>query len=251
MNSEDQRKRHPLACIEKILRQKILDSQYWKEHCFALSSATILDKAVALSYVGGGYGGMRRPAPFVCLLAKMLQLQPSKDIVQTMLLAEDLKYVRVLGAFYVRIAMSSEDVFEMLTPLLRDYRRVRLRNPDGSFTLKHIDELAYELLTENYVMELTMKRLPELPREIFDQSPMRQHESVGDLSREIESLRQEVDKLQKRALEQEKRQGRRRETSTAHQLTSFQAQSASSSSRSSRRKRSDRCRDDDEDLFNS
>jgi len=33
---------NPQFLIEKILREKIRDSPYWKEHCFALTAETIL-----------------------------------------------------------------------------------------------------------------------------------------------------------------------------------------------------------------
>lgn len=43
--------------VEKILRMKIYNSMYWKEHCFALTAESLVDKAVELKYVGGTFGG--------------------------------------------------------------------------------------------------------------------------------------------------------------------------------------------------
>lgn len=34
----------PQHLIEKIVRSRIYDNPYWKEHCFALDAETILDK---------------------------------------------------------------------------------------------------------------------------------------------------------------------------------------------------------------
>lgn len=34
-----------------------------------------------LRYVGGHYGGNVKPTPFLCLILKMLQIQPDKDII--------------------------------------------------------------------------------------------------------------------------------------------------------------------------
>ena len=42
---------------------------------------TLVDEAVDLQYVGGTYGGSRKPAPFICLILKMLQIQPDLEIV--------------------------------------------------------------------------------------------------------------------------------------------------------------------------
>lgn len=85
--------------IEKILRMKIYDSTYWKEHCFALTAEAVVDKAVAINSLGGTFGGARKPTKFVCLLLKLLQLQPDKEIIIEFIKNEDYKYVRVLGMF--------------------------------------------------------------------------------------------------------------------------------------------------------
>jgi len=31
--------------VEKIVRSKIYDCQYWKEHCFGLTAESLIDKA--------------------------------------------------------------------------------------------------------------------------------------------------------------------------------------------------------------
>lgn len=36
---------------------KIYNSMYWKEHCFALTAESLVDKAVQLKFVGGTFGG--------------------------------------------------------------------------------------------------------------------------------------------------------------------------------------------------
>ena len=56
-----------------------------------------------LRYIGGVYSGNIKPAPFLCLTLKMLQIQPEKDIVIEFIKNEDFKYVRALGAFYLRL----------------------------------------------------------------------------------------------------------------------------------------------------
>lgn len=44
---------NPQHLIEKITRSKIYSSMYWKEHCFALSAETVIDKCMNLKTVGG------------------------------------------------------------------------------------------------------------------------------------------------------------------------------------------------------
>ncbi|KAH8507241.1 hypothetical protein H0E87_009667 [Populus deltoides] len=65
-----------------------------------------------LDHLGGNYGGNRKPTPFMCLVTKVLQIQPEKDIV-----VEFIKYVRVLVAFYLRLTGTDIDVYRYLEPL--------------------------------------------------------------------------------------------------------------------------------------
>ena len=90
---------------------------------------------------------------------------------------EDYKYVRMLGAFYLRLVGKPLDVYQYLEaraspasralrlrawhartstltprhaaqPLYNDYRRVRRRAVDGRYTLMHVDQFIEELLTQ-------------------------------------------------------------------------------------------------------
>lgn len=57
--------------------------------CFA--AALLVDKAMELKYVGGVFGGNIKPSPFLCLVLKMLQIQPEKDIIVEFIRNEDFK----------------------------------------------------------------------------------------------------------------------------------------------------------------
>lgn len=61
-----------------------------EEKCFALNAATIIDRAVELEAVGGTYANTR-PTEFICLVLKLLQLQPEREIVLEYLRAEEFK----------------------------------------------------------------------------------------------------------------------------------------------------------------
>ena len=56
-------------------------------------AALLVDKAMELRYIGGVFGGNVKPTPFLCLILKMLQIQPEKDIVVEFIRNEDFKYV--------------------------------------------------------------------------------------------------------------------------------------------------------------
>ena len=119
--------------MEYIIRQRVYDSVYWKQECFGLSAEKLVDKAVELKHVrragwggrvgcvcactepqafadeprsaplaplqiGGMYGEPGKPTEFICLILKMLQIQPDKDIVVEFIKNDDFKYLRLLGA---------------------------------------------------------------------------------------------------------------------------------------------------------
>jgi pre-mRNA-splicing factor 38A len=152
---------NPQNLIEYIMRQKIYDSLYWKQYCFGLSAEDLVDKAVELRFIGGMFGEPQKPTEFICLVLKLLQIQPDKDIVLEYIRNDEFKYLRVLGAFYMRLVGRSQEVYQYLEPLLNDYRRIRLRKPDGSFELTFIDDIIDQMLTRDYLFNIALPRLQE------------------------------------------------------------------------------------------
>ena len=150
------------------LRSRVYDSKYWKENCFALTSELLVDKAMELRYTGGVFGGNIKPTPFICLVLKMLQIQPEKDIVIEFIKNEDFKYVRALGAYYLRLTGTSLDCYKYLEPLLNDYRKIRTQKRDGNFELSHMDEFIDQLLHDERVCDVQLPRLQK--REILEET---------------------------------------------------------------------------------
>ncbi|XP_023746791.1 pre-mRNA-splicing factor 38 [Lactuca sativa] len=150
---------NPQNLVEKILRSKIYQNTYWKEQCFGLTAETLVDKAMELDHLGGTHGGNRKPTPFICLVMKMLQIQPDKEIVVEFIKNEDYKYVRILGAFYLRLTGTDIDVYRYLEPLYNDYRKLRRKLGDGKYSLTHVDEVIDELLTKDYSCDIALPRI--------------------------------------------------------------------------------------------
>jgi pre-mRNA-splicing factor 38A len=150
---------NPQYLIEKIIRSRIYDCKYWKEECFALTSELLVDKAMELRYIGGVHGGHVKPSPFLCLLLKMLQIQPEKEIVVEFIKNEEFKYVRALGAFYMRLTGTSLDCYKYLEPLYNDNRKLRRQKRDAHFELVHVDEYIDELLREERLCDIILPRI--------------------------------------------------------------------------------------------
>ncbi|KDN40426.1 PRP38-domain-containing protein [Tilletiaria anomala UBC 951] len=158
---------NPQFLVEKVIRARIYSNNYWREQCFALTAESVIDKALDLKYIGGTYGP-QIPSPFVCLLLKLLQLQPQKEIILEYLTADEFKYLRALAALYVRLTFPSMEVYEVLEPMLNDYRRLRYRNQGGCYTITHMDEFIDDLLTQERVCELILPRLTR--RDVLEES---------------------------------------------------------------------------------
>jgi len=150
---------NPQYLIEKIIRSRIYDSKYWKEECFALTAELLVDKAMELRFIGGVYGGNIKTTPFLCLILKMLQIQPEKDIVVEFIKNEEFKYVRALGAFYMRLTGSSLDCYKYLEPLYNDNRKLRRQSRSSQFEIVHMDEFIDELLREERVCDVILPRV--------------------------------------------------------------------------------------------
>ncbi|KAJ1558422.1 hypothetical protein HK096_000946 [Nowakowskiella sp. JEL0078] len=179
---------NPQNLIEKIVRNRIYDSVYWKEH-----SETILDKAIQLNHIGGQYGS-QKPTEFLCLTLKLLQIQPEREIVLELLKTEEEKYLRALAAFYLRLTGSPQDIYSFLEPLLYDSRKLRRRLKDGSFDITFMDEFIDTLLTSERVCDTILPFLTK--RHILE-------ESVG-LEPRVSPLEDELNELEQTAQEKAK-----------------------------------------------
>jgi len=100
-----------------------------------------------------------KPTPFLCLILKMLQIQPEKDIIVEFIKNEEFKYVRALGALYMRLTGSSQDCYKYLEPLFNDNRKLRMQNKQGVFELIHMDEFIDHLLREERCCDVILPRI--------------------------------------------------------------------------------------------
>lgn len=180
------RGQNPALLFEKAVRDRITESYYWKEQCFGLNAATLCDRAAELTFIGGTYGGLGKPTPFLCLAFKLLQLVPEKEIILAYLnwpedeeSGEDdeedesrapgtkgeFKYLRALAAFYIRLAWEPAEIYKTLEPLLADYRKLKRRMRDG-FILTHVDQFVDDLLTKDRVCATSLWKMP--PRTLLE-----------------------------------------------------------------------------------
>ncbi|KAF2497551.1 PRP38-domain-containing protein [Lophium mytilinum] len=185
------RGQNPALLFEKAVRDRITESYYWKEQCFGLNAATLCDRAAELTAIGGTYGGVGKPTPFLCLAFKLLQLVPQREVIleylnfhgdeeggedgdtngegdveggavqdpQALGKRGEFKYLRALAAFYIRLAWEPVDIYTTLEPLLADFRKLRRRTREG-FALTYVDQFVDDLLTKDRICATSLWKLP-------------------------------------------------------------------------------------------
>lgn len=136
---------------EKIVRERVFDSLYWKLNCFNVNAATILNRCVELRCVGS-FEQSGRPFPFLCLFVKLIQMLPPSEIIEFYLEQHEFKYLKVLALLYVRIVERDQDT---LRQHLSDYRKIILFE-NGAWTLTTVDVIVDRLLTEDFFIGLTL-----------------------------------------------------------------------------------------------
>jgi pre-mRNA-splicing factor 38A len=159
---------NPATIFEKPVRERIIDSYFWKDQCFALNEADIVNRVVEhVHFIGGTYGDSQRPSQFLCLAFKLLQLGPNDDILREYLDfgGEKFKYLRALAVFYVRLTRPAKDVYLWLEPYLEDRRKLKRKGRMGT-SLTYMDQFVDDLLIKDRVCATTLWKMPK--REILE-----------------------------------------------------------------------------------
>ncbi|CAK7203785.1 hypothetical protein SEUCBS139899_006532 [Sporothrix eucalyptigena] len=174
---------NPATIMEKAVRERIVDSYFWKEQCFGVNEADIVDRVVEhVDCIGGTTGTTQKPTPFLCLALKLLQLAPNDDILKAYLQqgGDKFKYLRALALFYVRLTRPAVDVYTTLEPFLADRRKLRRKGRQGT-QLTFVDEFVDDLLVKTRVCATSLWKLPQR-EDLEDLGKLEPRESaLGDI----------------------------------------------------------------------
>ena len=106
-------------------------------------------------------------------------LRPSKEIIYEFIIDDTFKYLRIIGAFYLRMMGNSKECYEVIEPLYYDYRPLKYRIDEKSFEVITVDQVAWNLLHSDYYCDISLPLI--LPRSVLEdqcilkprQSPIR------------------------------------------------------------------------------
>ncbi|KAG6019019.1 hypothetical protein E4U41_003445 [Claviceps citrina] len=206
---------NPATIMEKAVRDRIVESHFYMEQCFAVNEADIVDRVVEhVSFVGGTYGDAQKPSPFLCLAFKLLELGPGDDVLEQYLSygGEHFKYLRALACFYLRLTRQARDVYRALEPFLEDRRKLRRRGRAGT-SLTYVDEFVDDLLVKERVCATSLWKMPK--REILEDlevleprvSPLGDLEDLLEEEEEEQEEQEEEEASDRRGRDEERGDG--------------------------------------------
>ncbi|RLV96198.1 Pre-mRNA-splicing factor 38 [Spathaspora sp. JA1] len=160
--------------IEPIIRHRIQDSIFYKQYLYLSNEATLLPIITEHVQYISGMDSSGRPSPFICCLLRMLELEPSSDMIDTYLTQlgfNEFKYLTALTLIYIRLVYSSEIIYEKFDRYFQDFRKLRIKLKSPIFNevklpitygLTYFDEWVDDLLTKERVIDIILPRL--MPR---------------------------------------------------------------------------------------
>ncbi|KAI5959707.1 hypothetical protein KGF57_002044, partial [Candida theae] len=116
--------------VEPIIRHRIHDSKFYKQHLYLANESTILPIITKHVHYISGVDSMGRPSPFLQCLLRMLELEPSKEIIKVysdQLSYNEFKYLTALTLLYIRLVYTSEEIYNIFDQHAQDYRKLRIK----------------------------------------------------------------------------------------------------------------------------
>lgn len=177
--------------VSPIVRHRIQDSLFYKQHLHLTNELTIVPVVVDfVQYVGGTDEG-GRPAPFLCCLLRLLELQPSDEIINIYLTQNgynEFKYLTAMALLYCRIVADAHTVYRLHDQYILDYRKLRVQrkvprfvnDQPVHFDLEFMDSWVHWLVLRELVVDVTLPYLG--PRSVYGVAPRVFVESEGEES---------------------------------------------------------------------
>lgn len=160
--------------IEPIIRHRIQDSLFYKQYLYLTNESTILPIIIDHVKYISGMDSSNRPSQFICCLFRMLEIEPSKEIIKIYLKQlnfNEFKYLTILSLLYIRLVFKNNEIYEILDEFYQDFRKIRIKlkfpkfdvnNLPIFYKISYIDEWIDELLINERIIDLKLPRL--IPR---------------------------------------------------------------------------------------
>lgn len=188
---------NPVLLLEKILRERIQDSQQWMAGVCNMSFWDVLREACLNLTLVGTYINLNKTkvSTFMMLLLRLFQLPKLDDDIVEWLVTGDhgYKYATVLFMVYARVMWEdSKMIYLLLEQKLDDYRKIKVFN-GTKFELTTIDQIADDLLNNKPFFGMFLPRL--INRWILEESgelDERESKLAEEFERQLEEAEDET-----------------------------------------------------------
>ncbi|WPK24558.1 hypothetical protein PUMCH_001837 [Australozyma saopauloensis] len=162
------------SLVEPIIRHRVQDSLFYKQYLHLTNEQTILSVIAEHVHFIGGTDSNNRPSPFLCSLVRLLEIEPSKEILELYLTQNgynEFKYLTAMTLLYCRMVTGST-FFSFFDRYITDYRKLRFQDKsfrlvDGvpiHYSIKCMDEWVDDLVEQERIVDI---KIPYLAPRLF------------------------------------------------------------------------------------
>lgn len=153
--------------VETIIRHRIKDSIFYKQYLYLTNEQTILPVIIKHVKYIGGLDSNNRPSPFICCLLRLLEINPSSDIINLYLTQLEFKYLVCLALLFIRLTRSSQEIYSVFDNYWTNYSKLRtlLQTPEFingmpiNYSVTYMDQFIDDLLRKQRVVDLILPRV--------------------------------------------------------------------------------------------
>jgi len=148
--------------VENVLRQNIINSDYYNKTCLKLSS---WDEVVDEIYENVDHvepwmsGNARGPSTAFCLLYRLFTMKLNAKQIKDLLNHKDSPYIRAVGFLYLRYVADPKILFSWYSSYIRDNEEIK---PSGEYgKAVTIGDYCRDVMLEQYYFETIFPRIPK------------------------------------------------------------------------------------------
>ena len=146
--------------FDETLRKRIQRHRFWIEKAADANFLETVTLVSEIDFVEGFQGEAGIASQVTCLLHRWFQLQPTLELLQVLIAQADLKYLRFFAVLYVRMAFEDPVVVHgALDVAFGDYRRLRVKDTDGTVRVVSMDEVTDVLANEAVLVGIPLPAL--------------------------------------------------------------------------------------------
>lgn len=153
--------------IETIVRNRIKDSIFYKQYLFLTNEQTILPIIINQVHCLAGLDSNNRPSNFLCCLLRLLEINPSREIINLFLSYPQFKYLTCLTLMFIRLTRSPVEIYTLFDTYNANYSKIRMLSSSPkivngipiNYSISYIDEFVDNLIHQERYLGIILPRI--------------------------------------------------------------------------------------------